>query len=97
MDEPLGLGYRAARRLTLDLNELGGYDRDLRELYTKSRSVRDEIFSQRYRLKSLEQEQERATMTFRAIWRPNATMQRELQELRDRVTTLEQERDRRGQ
>ncbi|GKE22135.1 hypothetical protein Tco_1433647, partial [Tanacetum coccineum] len=32
-----------------------------------SREVRDEIFSQRYRLRSLEQE--RATMTFGAIWR----------------------------
>nr|GFA53710.1 hypothetical protein [Tanacetum cinerariifolium] len=48
---------------------LEGYDRDLRELYTRTRAVRDEIFSQRYRLRSLEQEQERATMTFGAIWR----------------------------
>ncbi|GKC80559.1 hypothetical protein Tco_1131333, partial [Tanacetum coccineum] len=47
-----------------------GYDRDIRELYTGSREVRDEIFSQRYRLRSLEQEQERATMTFGTIWRP---------------------------
>ncbi|GKE58732.1 hypothetical protein Tco_1497917, partial [Tanacetum coccineum] len=47
-----------------------GYDRDLRELYTRSRAIRDEIFSQRYRLRSLKQEQERATMTFDAIWRP---------------------------
>ncbi|GKD33219.1 hypothetical protein Tco_1248728 [Tanacetum coccineum] len=47
-----------------------GYDRDLRELYTRSEAVRDEIFSQRYRFKSLEREQERATVTFSAIWRP---------------------------
>ncbi|GKF74173.1 hypothetical protein Tco_0220505, partial [Tanacetum coccineum] len=47
-----------------------GYDRDLRELYTRSRDVRDEIFSQRYRLRSLEQEQERAIVTFSDIWRP---------------------------
>ncbi|GJY65851.1 hypothetical protein Tco_0468089 [Tanacetum coccineum] len=47
-----------------------GYDRDLRELYNRSRAVRDEIFSQCYRLRSLKQEQERATMTFDAIWRP---------------------------
>ncbi|GKC45123.1 hypothetical protein Tco_1062845, partial [Tanacetum coccineum] len=46
-----------------------GYDRDLRELYTRLRDVRDEIFSQRYRLRSLKQEQERATVTFSAIWR----------------------------
>nr|GEX49579.1 hypothetical protein [Tanacetum cinerariifolium] len=36
-----------------------GYDRDFRELYTRSREVRDEIFSQRYMLRSLKQEQER--------------------------------------
>ncbi|GJZ33790.1 hypothetical protein Tco_0579226 [Tanacetum coccineum] len=47
-----------------------GYDRDLRELYTKSKEVKDEIFSQCYRLRILEQEHERATMTFGAIWRP---------------------------
>ncbi|GKA83112.1 hypothetical protein Tco_0789860 [Tanacetum coccineum] len=47
-----------------------GYDRDLRELYTRSGVVRDEIFSQRYRFRSLEREQERATVTFNAIWRP---------------------------
>ncbi|GJZ87759.1 hypothetical protein Tco_0659369 [Tanacetum coccineum] len=46
-----------------------GYDRDLRELYTRSREVRDEIFSQRYRFRSLEQEQKRATLTFGALWR----------------------------
>ncbi|GJY89084.1 hypothetical protein Tco_0503712 [Tanacetum coccineum] len=46
-----------------------GYDRDFRELYTRSRAVRDEIFSQWYRLRSLEQDQERATVTFGAIWR----------------------------
>ncbi|GJZ64914.1 hypothetical protein Tco_0621610 [Tanacetum coccineum] len=47
-----------------------GYDRDLRELYTRSGAVRDEIFSQRYRFRSLKREQERATVTFNAIWRP---------------------------
>ncbi|GJU50177.1 hypothetical protein Tco_1219732 [Tanacetum coccineum] len=46
------------------------YDRDLRELYTRSGAVRDEIFSQRYRFRSLEREQERAMVTFSAIWRP---------------------------
>ncbi|GKC18618.1 hypothetical protein Tco_1020768 [Tanacetum coccineum] len=33
-----------------------GYDRDFIDLYTRSREVRDEIFSQRYRLRSLEQD-----------------------------------------
>ncbi|GJX22732.1 hypothetical protein Tco_0227177 [Tanacetum coccineum] len=94
-------------------------DRDVRELYTRSGAVRDDIFSQRYQLRSIEQEQERAVMTFGALWRPvlaletwaghvdtrMASMSRagyddhrlvhELQEIRGRVTTLEQERDRR--
>nr|GFC37847.1 hypothetical protein [Tanacetum cinerariifolium] len=47
-----------------------GYDRDLRELYTVSREARDKFFSQHYRLKFLEHEQERATVTFGALWRP---------------------------
>ncbi|GJY65140.1 hypothetical protein Tco_0466600 [Tanacetum coccineum] len=37
---------------------------------TESRAVRDEIFSQRYRFKSLEHEHERVAVTFRALWRP---------------------------
>ncbi|GJV99797.1 hypothetical protein Tco_1555049 [Tanacetum coccineum] len=46
------------------------YDSDIGELFTRSRAVRDEIFSQRYRFKSLEYEKERVTVTFGAIWRP---------------------------
>nr|GEX86331.1 hypothetical protein [Tanacetum cinerariifolium] len=46
-----------------------GYDGDLKELYTRSGEVRNEIFSQRYRFRSLEREQKRATVTFSAIWR----------------------------
>nr|GEZ09516.1 hypothetical protein [Tanacetum cinerariifolium] len=45
-------------------------DRDVRELYTRSRVVRDEILSQRYRFRSLEHEQERTAVTFRDLWRP---------------------------
>ncbi|GKB62314.1 hypothetical protein Tco_0918500 [Tanacetum coccineum] len=48
-------------------------DRDVRELYTRSGEVRDETFSQRYRLRSLEQE--RAVMTFGALWRPVLTLE----------------------
>ncbi|GJZ04117.1 hypothetical protein Tco_0537392 [Tanacetum coccineum] len=33
-------------------------------------AVKDEIFSQRYRFRSLEYEQERVAVTFGAIWRP---------------------------
>ncbi|GKC70579.1 hypothetical protein Tco_1116462 [Tanacetum coccineum] len=46
------------------------YDRNIRELFTRSRAVRKEIFSQRYRFRSLEYEQERVAVTFGAIWRP---------------------------
>ncbi|GJS60851.1 hypothetical protein Tco_0655635 [Tanacetum coccineum] len=35
-----------------------------------SGAVRDKIFSQRYRFRSLEHEKERVAVTFRAIWRP---------------------------
>nr|GEX86920.1 hypothetical protein [Tanacetum cinerariifolium] len=105
-------------------------DRDVRELYTRSGAVRNESFSQRYQFRSLEHEQERTAMTFKALWRPvlaleawagrvdtrmtdmswagyadhrlvhdmllqQTTLQRELQEMRGRVTVLKQERDRR--
>ncbi|GJT00357.1 hypothetical protein Tco_0821526 [Tanacetum coccineum] len=46
------------------------YDMDIRELFTRSRAVKDEIFSQRYQFRSLEYEQERVAVTFGAIWRP---------------------------
>ncbi|GKE36530.1 hypothetical protein Tco_1459935 [Tanacetum coccineum] len=45
-------------------------DRDMRELYTRPGVVRDEIFSQRYKFRSLEREQERTAVTFGALWRP---------------------------
>nr|GEZ88119.1 hypothetical protein [Tanacetum cinerariifolium] len=51
------------------------YDRDLRELYTRSREVR----------------------LIHDLLVQHTTMQRELQELQDRVTTLEQEGSRKGQ
>ncbi|GJR65060.1 hypothetical protein Tco_0011125 [Tanacetum coccineum] len=113
-----------------------GYDRDLRELYIGQGQlemrVRDDIFSQMYRFRSLKREHERATVTFRALWRivlaleawaghvdtwmtdmsraryddhrlihdmlvQQAAMQRELKDMRGRVTALEQERGRREQ
>nr|GEY55386.1 hypothetical protein [Tanacetum cinerariifolium] len=43
---------------------------DVRELYTRSGAVRDEIFSQRYRFRSLDHEQERTAVMFGALWRP---------------------------
>ncbi|GJV71892.1 hypothetical protein Tco_1491887 [Tanacetum coccineum] len=47
-----------------------GIDRDVRELYTRSGVVRDEIILQKYRFRSLELEQERTVVTFGALWRP---------------------------
>ncbi|GKC32044.1 hypothetical protein Tco_1039338 [Tanacetum coccineum] len=46
------------------------YDEGIGELFTRLGAVREEIFSQRYRFRSLEYEQERVAVTFRAIWRP---------------------------
>ncbi|GKD20982.1 hypothetical protein Tco_1222685 [Tanacetum coccineum] len=46
------------------------YNRDIGELFTRSGAIREEIFSQRYRFRSLEYEQERVVVTFGAIWRP---------------------------
>ncbi|GKB17816.1 hypothetical protein Tco_0851739, partial [Tanacetum coccineum] len=64
--------------------------------------IRNKIFSQRYRIRNLEREQERATVTIDALWRPVLALEswaryRELQEMRGRVPTLEQERSRREQ
>ncbi|GKE60351.1 hypothetical protein Tco_1510718, partial [Tanacetum coccineum] len=44
-------------------------DRDIGELFTRLGAVRDEIFSQRYRFRSLEYEQKRVTVTFEVIRR----------------------------
>ncbi|GKC66991.1 hypothetical protein Tco_1099589, partial [Tanacetum coccineum] len=86
MGEPLGLGYGGIETLGdsaeggPDAQRTQGrellpalferYDRDIGELFTWPGVVRDEIFSQRYRLRSLEYEQERVVVTFGAIWRP---------------------------
>ncbi|GJW01370.1 hypothetical protein Tco_1556621 [Tanacetum coccineum] len=45
------------------------YDRDIGELFTRLGAIRDEIFSQRYRFRSLEYEHQRVAVTFREIWR----------------------------
>ncbi|GKD45304.1 hypothetical protein Tco_1269949 [Tanacetum coccineum] len=47
-----------------------GIDRDVRELYTRSGVVKDEIVLQKYRFRSLELKQERTVVTFGALWRP---------------------------
>ncbi|GJZ32102.1 hypothetical protein Tco_0577538 [Tanacetum coccineum] len=48
----------------------GFLTKDIGELFTRLEAVRDEIFSQRYRFRSLEHEQERVIVTFGVIWRP---------------------------
>ncbi|GJZ51170.1 hypothetical protein Tco_0605685 [Tanacetum coccineum] len=50
-------------------------DRDVRELYTRSGAVKDEIFSQRYRLRSLEREHESVAVTFRDLENHDLRMQ----------------------
>ncbi|GKA32590.1 hypothetical protein Tco_0718957, partial [Tanacetum coccineum] len=74
------------------------------KLYTRSGAVRDEIFSQRYRFRSLEREQERATMTFSVIWRENHDLRRQIAEerrerleLTDHVARTERRRESRGE
>nr|GEY28587.1 hypothetical protein [Tanacetum cinerariifolium] len=42
-------------------------DRDVRELYTRSGVIRDEIFLEMYRFRNLEREQERTVVTFKAL------------------------------
>ncbi|GKB80536.1 hypothetical protein Tco_0947431 [Tanacetum coccineum] len=61
------------------------YDRDIGELFTRSGEVRDEIFSQRYRFRSLEHEQERVVVTFGSIWRPVLALESWAEEGRARL------------
>ncbi|GJV64526.1 hypothetical protein Tco_1475354 [Tanacetum coccineum] len=65
------------------------YDRDIRELFTRSVAVRDEIFSQRYRSRSLKHKQERVAVTFRAIWRPRENQKLRLQIAEERRAQLD--------
>ncbi|GJR75891.1 hypothetical protein Tco_0088256 [Tanacetum coccineum] len=130
-----GLIYDHAQHLeALPPSLFEGMDEDLRGVGTLGRCavwMRLFVRSRVLGLRSGAVKQERAIVTFGAIWRPvlaleswagrvdaqratmsqarskdhrlihdllvqNAAMQRELQELRDRVTTLERERYRRG-
>ncbi|GJS21256.1 hypothetical protein Tco_0449888 [Tanacetum coccineum] len=82
-------------------------DRDVRELYTRSGVVRDEIFSQRpvlafeawvghvdTRMTSMSQAGYDDHRLVHDLLVKQAALQRELQEMSGRVTALEQERDR---
>ncbi|GJV73277.1 hypothetical protein Tco_1493272 [Tanacetum coccineum] len=65
------------------------YNRDIGELFTRSRAVREETFSQRYRFRSLEYEQERVIVTFRALWRPGENRDLWLHLAKERRARLE--------
>ncbi|GKC29865.1 hypothetical protein Tco_1037159 [Tanacetum coccineum] len=65
------------------------YDRDIGELFTRSGAVRDEIFSQRYQLRSLEHEQESVAVTLGAFWRPIENRELRLQITEERRARLD--------
>ncbi|GJT95007.1 hypothetical protein Tco_1090525 [Tanacetum coccineum] len=65
------------------------YDRDIGELFTRSRAVKEEICSQRDQFRSLEYEQGRVAVTFRAIWRPGENWDLWLQLAEERRARLE--------
>nr|GEY31844.1 hypothetical protein [Tanacetum cinerariifolium] len=75
--KPLSVPSSVASPVTEDISPalFKRYDRDIWELFTRSGVVRVEIFSQRYSFRSLDHEQERVAMTFRAIWRPVLTLE----------------------
>ncbi|GKE55924.1 hypothetical protein Tco_1495109, partial [Tanacetum coccineum] len=66
------------------------------ELFTRSGAVREEIFSQRCRFRSLEYEQERVAVTFGAIWRPLAEKRRVRLELAEVVDDMRRGQEPRG-
>ncbi|GJX71990.1 hypothetical protein Tco_0309161 [Tanacetum coccineum] len=64
------------------------YDKDIEDLFIRSGAVRDEIFSQRNRFRSLEYENERVTVTFGAIWIPGENRDLQLQLAEERRARL---------
>nr|GEY70321.1 hypothetical protein [Tanacetum cinerariifolium] len=61
----------------------------LRELFTRSKVVKDEIFCQRYRFRRLKLEHERVVVTFRAIWRLVLALESWVEERRARLDLAE--------
>ncbi|GKA73193.1 hypothetical protein Tco_0779409, partial [Tanacetum coccineum] len=55
----------------------------------RSGVVRDEIFSQRYRFRSIKHEQETVVVTFGAIWRPVLALESWAEERRARLDLAE--------
>nr|GEZ49811.1 hypothetical protein [Tanacetum cinerariifolium] len=64
---------------------------DVRELYTRSGVVRDDIFSQRYRFRSLEREQERTNENHDL--RMQLAKERHERELADHVAMMERRQE----
>ncbi|GJX50662.1 retrovirus-related pol polyprotein from transposon TNT 1-94 [Tanacetum coccineum] len=73
------------------------YDRDLKELYTRPGAVRDEIFLQRYKFRSLEHEQERATRENHDLRMQIVEERHKRLELTDRVARMERRQESRGE
>ncbi|GJY76530.1 hypothetical protein Tco_0481646 [Tanacetum coccineum] len=72
------------------------YDRDLGELFTRSGVVRDEIFSQRYRFRSLMYEHERFALTFRELRLQIAEERRTRLDLAEIVDSMKKGQEPRG-
>ncbi|GJW21854.1 hypothetical protein Tco_0032476, partial [Tanacetum coccineum] len=99
--------YPAATISLDDDHYLKGYDRDLWKLYTKVGGVRDEIFfAEVNRFRSLEREQERATMTFNCYMEARVNHDLRMQiaeerherlELTNHVARIERRQESRGE
>nr|GEW01122.1 hypothetical protein [Tanacetum cinerariifolium] len=70
--KPLSVPSSVASPITA---ETKGFFTGLGARVKMSGAIRVEIFSQRYSFRSLDHEQERVAMTFRAIWRPVLTLE----------------------
>ncbi|GJV28203.1 hypothetical protein Tco_1384651 [Tanacetum coccineum] len=88
-DPPILILYHTHRLDALPPTLFEGYVKDLRELYTRSGVVIDEIFSQRYMFRRLEREQERATRENHDLRMQLSEERRERLDLADRVARME--------
>ncbi|GKF05319.1 hypothetical protein Tco_0035987, partial [Tanacetum coccineum] len=72
------------------------YDRDIGELFTRSRVIREDIFSQRYQFRSLEYEQERVAGENQDLWLQLAEERRARLELAEVVDGMRRGQEPRG-
>ncbi|GJY68392.1 hypothetical protein Tco_0471374 [Tanacetum coccineum] len=80
---------------SLRIKGLGSFDAEMRE--RRSGAVRNEIFSHRYRFRSLEREQERATRENHDLRMQFVEERHEQLELTDRVARMERRQESRGE